>query len=47
VAFVSRTNPHSRHAHVAGLGMNAVGDFELNGNVYAILVFRVPSNISS
>jgi predicted GNAT superfamily acetyltransferase len=47
VAFVSRTNPHSLHAHVAGLGMNAVGDFELNGNVYAILVFRVPSNISS
>jgi hypothetical protein len=47
VAFVSRTNLHSLHAHVAGLGMNAVGDFELNGNVYAILAFRVPSNISS
>ena len=47
VAFVSRTNPHSLHAHVAGLGMTEVGDFELNGNVYAILAFRVPSNISS
>ena len=47
VAFVSRTNPHSLHAHVVGLGMTEVGDFELNGNVYAILAFRVPSNISS
>jgi predicted GNAT superfamily acetyltransferase len=45
VAFVSRTNPHSLTAHVAGLGMTEVGDFELNSNVYVILAFRVPFNI--
>lgn len=43
VAFVSRSNPHSLSAHIAGLGMTEVGDFELNGNVYVILAFRVPS----
>ena len=43
VAFVSRSNPHSLNAHIAGLGMTAVGDFELMGNVYVILAFRVPS----
>jgi predicted GNAT superfamily acetyltransferase len=42
VAFVSRSNPHSLQSHVAGLGMIEVGDFELNGNVYVILAFRVP-----
>ena len=42
VAFVSRSNPHSLRAHVAGLGMIEVGDFELKGNVYVILAFRVP-----
>jgi hypothetical protein len=47
VAFVSRTNPHSLKAHVAGLAMTEVADFELRGNVYAILAFRVPSDISS
>jgi predicted GNAT superfamily acetyltransferase len=47
VAFVSRSNPHSLKAHVAGLGMTEVGDFELNRNVYVILVFRVPSDFSS
>jgi hypothetical protein len=47
VAFVSRTNPHSLEAHVAGLGMTEVGDFELKGNVYVILAFRVLSNIFS
>jgi hypothetical protein len=41
VAFVSRDNPHSLQAHVAGLGMTEVGDFELKGNVYVILAFRV------
>jgi len=41
VAFVSRSNPHSLQAHVAGLGMIEVGDFELKGNVYVILAFRV------
>jgi hypothetical protein len=47
VAFVSRTNPHSLKAHVAGLEMTEVGDFELNGNVYVVLAFRLPSDISS
>jgi predicted GNAT superfamily acetyltransferase len=41
VAFVSRSNPHSLQAHVAGLGMIEVGDFELKGNIYAILAFRL------
>jgi predicted GNAT superfamily acetyltransferase len=47
VAFVSRTNPHSLEAHVAGLGMTEVGEFELKGNVYVILAFGVPANIFS
>ena len=42
VAFVSRDNPHSLHAHVAGLGMTEVGEFEVKGNIYVILAFRVP-----
>ncbi|HXV83980.1 MAG TPA: hypothetical protein VEG60_29360, partial [Candidatus Binatia bacterium] len=42
VAFVSRSNPYSMNAHSAGLGMTEVGEFELKGNVYVILVFRVP-----
>ena len=41
VAFVSRSNPHSLQAHVAGLGMIEVGDFELKGNIYVTLAFRV------
>lgn len=41
VAFVARNNPHSLQAHVAGLGMTDVGDFEVRGNVYVILAFRV------
>jgi predicted GNAT superfamily acetyltransferase len=45
VAFVSRSNPHSLKAHVAGLGMIEVGDFQFKDSVYAILAFRVPSNI--
>ena len=40
VAFVARSNPHSLNAHIAGLGMTEVGDFELKGNVYVILTFR-------
>jgi predicted GNAT superfamily acetyltransferase len=43
VAFVSRDNPHSLSAHVAGLGMIEAGDFEVKGNVYATLAFRVPA----
>lgn len=42
VAFVSRDNPHSLSAHVAGLGMAEAGDFEVKGNVYVTLAFRVP-----
>jgi predicted GNAT superfamily acetyltransferase len=41
VAFVSRSNPHSLQAHVKGLGMTEVGDFEYGGNVYVTLAFRV------
>ena len=42
VAFVSRSNPHSLKAHVAGLDMTEVGEFEVKGNVYVTLAFRVP-----
>lgn len=41
VAFVARNNPHSLRAHVAGLGMAEVGEFEVKGNVYVILAFNV------
>jgi creatinine amidohydrolase/Fe(II)-dependent formamide hydrolase-like protein len=41
VAFVSRDNPHSLRAHVAGLGMTEVGEFEVNGKAYATLAFGV------
>ena len=47
VAFVSRSNPHSLDAHIAGLGMAEVGDFELMGNVYVILAFRLPPKSAS
>jgi predicted GNAT superfamily acetyltransferase len=42
VAFVARNNPHSLRAHVAGLGMAEVGEFEVKGNVYVTLAFKVP-----
>jgi predicted GNAT superfamily acetyltransferase len=41
VAFVSRSNPHSLAAHVKGLGMTEVGDFECQGNIYVTLAFRL------
>ncbi|MEK7230148.1 MAG: N-acetyltransferase [Candidatus Binatota bacterium] len=41
VAFVARNNPHSLRAHVAGLDMVEVGEFEVKGNVYAILAFNL------
>jgi predicted GNAT superfamily acetyltransferase len=41
VAFVSRSNPHSLDAHVKGLGMTEVGDFECRGNIYVTLAFRL------
>jgi predicted GNAT superfamily acetyltransferase len=46
VALIARTNPHSLDAHVAGLGMTEVGDFEVNGNVFATVAFRVPARVS-
>ena len=42
VAFVARNNPHSLQAHIAGLGMAEVGEFDVKGNSYAILAFQVP-----
>lgn len=42
VAFVARNNPHSLAAHVSGLGMTEVGDFEVKGSRYVIVAFRVP-----
>ncbi|MGH7927947.1 MAG: hypothetical protein ACREQV_09150 [Candidatus Binatia bacterium] len=42
VALVSRDNPHSLRAHVSGLGMSEAGDFEVNGNIFATVVFRLP-----
>ena len=43
VAFVSRSNPHSLRAHVNGLGMMEVGDFQVAPNRYVALAFRLPS----
>ncbi len=43
VAFVAQNNLHSLRAHIEGLGMVQVGEFGLNGNVYVILAFSVPS----
>jgi len=42
VALIARDNPHSMQAHVAGLGMIEVGEFEVNGNLFATVAFRVP-----
>ena len=41
VALIARTNQHSFDAHVQGLGMTDVGSFEVNGNVFATVAFRV------
>ena len=43
VALVSHSNPHSMQAHVGGLEMTEAGEFELNGNLFAILAFRLPA----
>ena len=43
VALIARDNRHSMQAHVAGLGMTEVGDFEVNGNLYATVAFRLPA----
>ena len=42
VALIARNNPHSFKAHVAGLGMIEAGDFEVNGNRFATVAFRLP-----
>jgi len=42
VALIARDNPHSMQAHVAGLGMTEVGEFEVNGNIFTTVAFRVP-----
>jgi predicted GNAT superfamily acetyltransferase len=47
VAFVSRNNRHSLSAHVSGLGMIEAGDFEVKGNIYATLAFRLPPKNTS
>lgn len=41
VALVSRDNPHSVQAHRIGLGMSEVGEFEVQGKIYAILAFAI------
>jgi hypothetical protein len=46
VGFVSRSNPHSLDAHLCGLGMTDVGEFDVKGNRYVIFCFRVPPNLS-
>jgi len=43
VALIARNNPHSMQAHVAGLGMTEVGEFAVNGNLFATVAFRVPA----
>jgi predicted GNAT superfamily acetyltransferase len=42
VALIARNNPHSLAAHIAGLGMTEAGDFEVNGNIFAAVAFRLP-----
>jgi predicted N-acetyltransferase YhbS len=39
VAFVAEDNQRSLAAHIAGLGMDDVGDFEFKGKRYRILAF--------
>ena len=41
VALIARANQHSLDAHVHGLGMTDVGSFEVNGNLFATVAFRV------
>jgi predicted GNAT superfamily acetyltransferase len=41
VALIARNNPHSMQAHIAGLGMTEVGKFEVNGNEFATVAFRL------
>jgi len=43
VALIARDNPHSMEAHVKGLDMIEVGEFEVNGKVFATVAFRLPA----
>jgi hypothetical protein len=43
VALIARNNPHSMQAHIAGLGMTEIGEFEVNGNIFATAAFRLPA----
>lgn len=43
VALIALSNQHSMNAHVAGLGMTDVGSFEVHGNGFATVAFRVPA----
>ena len=42
VALIARSNQHSMLAHVVGLGMTEVGEFEVNGNMFATVAFLLP-----
>jgi hypothetical protein len=42
VALIARDNVHSLDAHVGGLGMIETGDFDLNGQIFATVAFRLP-----
>jgi hypothetical protein len=44
VALIARANQHSLEAHTAGLGMTDVGSFEVNGNQFATVAFRLDPN---
>ena len=42
VAFIAKSNRHSLAAHVDGLGMTIVGDFQFDGRSYWIVAFGIP-----
>jgi hypothetical protein len=43
VALIARSNAHSMQAHVRGVGMTEVGEFEVSGNIFATVAYRLPS----
>jgi hypothetical protein len=42
VAFIAKSNRHSLAAHVDGLGMSIVGDFQFDGRSFWIVAFAIP-----
>jgi hypothetical protein len=46
VTFVAKDNPRSRHVHAHKLSMAEVGEFEVGGEGYVLLAFRVPVSAS-